>query len=408
MRHMRHSVFLAGLLIITATAGPSGQAASADAYTRYELLDPATSRFRMVHDVSATTSGARVYFDVIRQGTVVSDVSVIDRMTGNPLPATVVSGEAAQKDGLRDADPTRQFIRVALARPVPQGGETRLRIISTCTDSQAYAVKGDLIAFDRSLTVTRNAIVLPAGYEIVSSNVPSQVIEEADGRLMLSHWSAMPSAAPVQVRARKRPAPTAATTTPLESSPAVMSPGTPAAAPSNALANLRITERAFQDREIVYFLQPPETHSFRLYHDYTETRPGVSTYRNVVRGGSTVADPSAVLLDTGATLKVETVQEKDALVVIIHFPAVQPGQSSRLRITETYTDPGRYGLVNGQLVWNRNFGRPANDVVLPAGWYLTDSAIPGSITTEADGRTRIAFINPRPDSIDVVVKARRR
>ena len=113
-------------------------------------------------------------------------------------------------------------------------------------------------------------------------------------------------------------------------------------------------------------------------------------------------------LDTGEALRVETVTEADAEVVIIHFPAVQEGRSARLRITETYTDPGRYGLVNGQLVWNRNFGRPQNDVVLPDGWYLTDSAIPGVISTEPDGRTRIAFINPRPDSIDVVLKARRR
>ena len=29
----------------------------------------------------------------------------------------------------------------------------------------------------------------------------------------------------------------------------------------------RLSERAHQDREIVYFLQPPETHAFDLYHD---------------------------------------------------------------------------------------------------------------------------------------------
>lgn len=242
----------------------------------------------------------------------------------------------------------------------------------------------------------------------MSANVPSQVLEEADGRVALSHWNTSPAAAPVLIRARRRPAPSAAAQAPPVTSPAVLSPGTPATREVNELANLRISERALQDREIVYFLRQPETHSFSLYHDYTESRPGVAEYRNVVRGGSTVSDPSAVLLDTGEALKVDTVKEQDAEVVIIRFPAVQPGHSSRLRITETYTDPGRYGLVNGQLVWHRSFGRPANDVVLPEGWYLTDSSIPGVITTEADGRTRIAFINPRPDSIDVILKARRR
>jgi hypothetical protein len=61
----------------------------------------------------------------------------------------------------------------------------------------------------------------------------------------------------------------------------------------------RLAERAHQDREIWYFLQPPETHAFDLYHDYTETRPGTSTYLNVVRGGSTVSNPRARNLDTG-------------------------------------------------------------------------------------------------------------
>ena len=37
----------------------------------------------------------------------------------------------------------------------------------------------------------------------------------------------------------------------------------------------RLDERAHQDREIVYLLQQPETHAFSLYHDYTESRPGV-------------------------------------------------------------------------------------------------------------------------------------
>jgi len=93
---------------------------------------------------------------------------------------------------------------------------------------------------------------------------------------------------------------------------------------------------------------------------------------------------------------------------VIDFAPVKKGQSVRLRISETYTDPSRYGLVDGQLVWHRSFGRPANDVVLPEGWYLTDSSIPAVIRPEPDGRTRLEFINPRPDSIDVILKARRR
>jgi len=378
-------------VILAVSSVASAQSAFADGYARYELLDPTSSSVKVTLDISATTAGAKDFITPIPAGSTARDVSAIDLMTGQPLKAEVVKGA----------------ITVQLARPVPQGGETRLRITATFADPKAYATNGALITFNRTLPITRNAILLPVGYEVVSANHPSQVIEEADGRLRLSLWHTSPSAAPVIIQARKRATPSTpagATVT----SPAVVSPGTAATNPRNELANLRVSERAIQDREIVYFLKQPDTQSFALYHDYTESRPGVATYRNVVRGGSSVSDPSAVLLDTGEALRVETVKEADAEVVIIHFPAVQEGRSVRLRITETYTDPGRYGLVNGQLVWNRNFGRPQNDVVLPEGWYLTDSAIPGVITTEPDGRTRIAFINPRPDSIDVVLKARRR
>ncbi len=102
----------------------------------------------------------------------------------------------------------------------------------------------------------------------------------------------------------------------------------------------RLTERAHQDRDIVYFLQQPQTHSFDLYHDYTESRPGVDKYVNVVRKGSRASKPSAKILDTGETLKAETLRgeeitrakldigepvQADSEVVVIRFPAVQNG-----------------------------------------------------------------------------------
>ncbi len=70
----------------------------------------------------------------------------------------------------------------------------------------------------------------------------------------------------------------------------------------------RLTERATETREIVYFLRQPETHSFDLYHDYTETRAGVDKYLNVVRAGSRVSNPSALILDTGVRLETRTLK----------------------------------------------------------------------------------------------------
>jgi hypothetical protein len=185
----------------------------------------------------------------------------------------------------------------------------------------------------------------------------------------------------------------------------------------------RLTERARQDREIVYFLRQPETHAFDLYHDYTEWREGQSTYLNVVRAGSAVSNPSAVLLDTGERLVTETLRGEaipragielgqpvgpETEVVVIRFPAVTRGRSVRLRISETYTDSARYRLAGGELVWDRVFGRPRNAVVLPAGWYLTASSIPATVSESPDGRVRLDFENPRPDEIAVLIKARRR
>ena len=187
--------------------------------------------------------------------------------------------------------------------------------------------------------------------------------------------------------------------------------------------NGRLSERARQDREIVYFLQPPETHAFDLYHDYTESRPGVDNYLNIVRGGSKVSNPSALILDTGEKLVVETLRGTkitDAKidigepvtarseVVVIRFAPVKQGQSVRLRISETYTDPNRYGVVGDELVWDRAFGRPANAMVLPAGWYLTSSSIPATVSVQPDGRVRLDFVNPRNDNVEVLVTARRR
>ena len=87
---------------------------------------------------------------------------------------------------------------------------------------------------------------------------------------------------------------------------------------------------------------------------------------------------------------------------------MKTGESIRLRMFETYTDTARYKLVNDELVWDRSFGRPANAVVLPAGWVLTNSSIPATLSTMPDGRMRLDFINPRPDEIAVLITARRR
>ena len=185
----------------------------------------------------------------------------------------------------------------------------------------------------------------------------------------------------------------------------------------------RLSERATQTREIVYFLRQPETHAFDLYHDYTESREGIGRYLNVVRAGSNVSNPSALILDTGEKLETSILKgdaitragldigepvKPESEVVVIPFPPIRQGQSLRLRISETYTDSVRYRLEGDELIWDRGFGRPLNALVLPAGWSLTHSAVPAAVSLTDDGRVRLDFVNPRLDEIQVLIVARRR
>jgi len=249
-----------------------------------------------------------------------------------------------------------------------------------------------------------------------------------DGRIKSSYMNDGPAGVPYLLEARLLPEKDKETeTAPTHTGQADRGAAgstrpTPATRPGARL-NFHVSERAFQDREIVYFLQPPETHSFRLYHDYTETRVGMDRYLNVVRAGSRASDPSAKILDTGETLKVETLKGEaiseqgikigqpvspETEVVVIWFDPVKEGQSVRLRIEETYTDPSRYLLNGEELIWDRSFGRPRNTVILPAGWYVTESSIPSVLSETGDGNIRLYYVNDRQGNIDVFIRARHR
>ncbi|HTL20511.1 MAG TPA: hypothetical protein VL220_07330, partial [Steroidobacteraceae bacterium] len=72
----------------------------ADEYTAYELLAPETASFRISYEVSATTPGAKAYYNPIRKGSVASDESVYDVSSGAPLHFQIVPGSEARKDPL--------------------------------------------------------------------------------------------------------------------------------------------------------------------------------------------------------------------------------------------------------------------------------------------------------------------
>jgi len=402
----------------TAAAAASVQTET-DEYTRYELLSPESASFAIRYEVTATAAGAKYYFNPIRKGSVASGESVVDVMTGQPLRFEVVSGEDAVKDPLmKGGDTSVDYIKVSLARPVPPEGQARLLILKTYKDAKSYYREGDAIVFNRSLSIPRNSVALPAGYELVACNVPSQILAEPDGRIAISFMNGSGAEAPLIVKG-KPGAPTGA-------APAPRPPGSAKSweAPfEGETEQERLSERAHQDREIVYFLQQPETHAFRLYHDYTESRAGADKYFNVVRSGSKVSDPSAYVLDTGEKLETKTMTgavlaaakidagepvDAAAQVVVIPFSPVQAGQKIRVRISETYTAPVSYHTDGDELVFDRSLERPRNAVVLPEGWYVTASSIPATVSQMKDGRIRLDFWNGRPDPVDVLIKAKRR
>lgn len=185
-----------------------------------------------------------------------------------------------------------------------------------------------------------------------------------------------------------------------------------------------LTERAYQDREILYELQSPESHAFRITHDYTVRKIGEKYYFNVVRAGSHVTNPESIDLDSGEKLKWEIISGKQAVerklpisdpikddseVVVTYLArAIEPGTTNRIRLMETYADSKSFYLDGDELVWDRTFGRLRNTVVLPPGWYLTGLASPATIQTLPDGRVSVYVVNPRNDDVRVYLRARRR
>ena len=410
------------------TQGQTPRQTQADDYTCYDLLAPETQSFRIAYDVTATTPGSHYFYNAIRVGSEPTVHGVYDLKTGKELEWKIVDASTAQQGGVRRANPEGKYIQVKLARPVPEGGEVRIRIDKTYKDPKSYYLEGDKLIFSRALGIKRNSVVLPKGFELVRCNYPSQIMLDPEGRIKLSYMNRSPAGIPFLVEARQLQGKAKSTAAPKTSEAQKVKPspkrtGSSSASQTRARTNFRFSERAFQDREIVYFLQQPETHSFRLYHDYTESRKGMDRYLNLVRAGSKATNPSAAILDTGEKLKVETlkgdaIRERDIQigaqvsaeteVVVIWFDPVKEGQSVRLRIEETYTDPNRYLLHGDELVWDRSFGRPQNTVILPEGWYVTANSIPAVISETEDGKIRLFYMNDRPGNIDVFLRARRR
>ena len=180
---------------------------AADEFTLYELLPPETHQLAITYDVSATREGAQFFFNPIRPGSVATRERVVDRSTGKELKFETVSGKDARGTGLvpPDTKDSAEFIKVHLPRPVPSGGEVRIRIYKTYTDADSYFLKDGQLVFARPLGIKRNQVVLPPGWELIGSASPAIVSTDADGKARLSFVNDRDDQLPVRITARRLP-----------------------------------------------------------------------------------------------------------------------------------------------------------------------------------------------------------
>lgn len=176
------------------------------------------------------------------------------------------------------------------------------------------------------------------------------------------------------------------------------------------------------DEFTIYDLLPPETHQFAITYDVTTTREGSPYFLNPIRPGSVSTKERVIERSSGKELKFETVTGKDAKAtglvpaetpdkdefIKVYLPGPVPkGGETRIRIYKTYTDPASYTLTDGKLVFIRPLGIKRNVVLLPKGWELIECASPAIVSTDADGRIRVSFLNDRDDQLPVKIVARR-
>src|SRR5712692_7562885 len=176
------------------------------------------------------------------------------------------------------------------------------------------------------------------------------------------------------------------------------------------------------DEFTLYELLAPETHQFAITYDVTQAREGAELFFNPIRPGSIASKERVIARATGKDLQFEVVSGKeakssglisektadDAQFIRVHLPgAVSKGGQTRIRIIKTYTDAASYGIKDGQLVFERPLGIKRNVVVLPKGWEVVGCASPGIISTDADGRVRVSFLNDRDDQLRVKIVGRR-
>jgi len=171
-----------------------------------------------------------------------------------------------------------------------------------------------------------------------------------------------------------------------------------------------------------YELLAPETHQFKIYYEVTETRVGARYHFNQIREGSEATDESVIDLASGKPLKFEVVTGAQAKIdspaetfgptakyikVFLAHPIAERGEY-RLAIIKTYKDDKSYYTEGDQIVFKRPLGIPRDSIVLPSGYEVVSCSVATQVLREADGRLKLAFVNPGSGGqLEVTIRAKK-
>jgi len=397
-----------------------------DESTTYELLAPGSGEFHVRYEVSATTPGNTSYYNILRTGSGVRDWHATDLFSGTELPIEIATGLEAREDGHPGARPDVDYLRIELARPVPEGGQTRLAIEKVYGDPRGYFLEDGFengqVVFARVMNIKRNAVVLPPGYELIQCNHPTRVSSEPDGRVRVSFTKTGQS--PVFLVLKSRPlvliAPPAAPGDDRPEAPESIARNASAPTPiddedveADTSPGTRADVRGMgQDRELLIDLGDPRRGAFRTVHDFTEARAGLESHEVSPAPPGTVARATSRLLDTGEELDARIVRNGGANgesdLVVVDFPPIEQGHSLRVRVEELRLDRSSYRIEGEELVWRARADSALRTLLLPRGWYVTENTVPAVVLETPDGRIRLDYAALSADAIDLTVRARPR
>lgn len=337
-----------------------------DDYTEYHLLAPGTHQFHIVYLLNQRQPGLTYVLNQTRSGSEGSGISVSDPRTGAPLKFDYLTGKELAEQGVRGRlNAGEHYIRAHLPRPVPSGGEGRVRIEKTYKDEKSYFGDGETITFARSLGIGRNAIILPAGYKLVSSNVSGIVESLEDGRLRVSFENINSYASDVTIRAAK------------SASATYMHFGggrTPASDVRKTLYELRADG------------------ILAITHQFLASGPRPAVFGNY----GPAASMRAFDMDLGRDVEITPPASREEVPMLA--PASEKVLTSQIRITNTFNDP-KLVFHAQHLEWSRDLNEPRSTIVLPPGYELSQASMPVTMGTLADGRVYLQVVNNRPASV---------